>query len=146
MTKSAEELEQIYVEGDFDLMGTAVSRRGYEHWSPEWQLTRLQGKIDEERLEALDAGAKPTASELDVAWRELLAGDLEDEFATGNPVSIETALKTYPSVVVILARGGPGLELGYFGAFGNDEDAKAALLKEFYLDLWETPAPGRLQY
>ena len=67
MTKSAEELEQIYVEGDFDLMGTAVFRRGYEHWSPEWQLTRLQGKIDEDRLEALDAGAKPTASELDVA-------------------------------------------------------------------------------
>jgi hypothetical protein len=150
VTKTAEELEQIawsiFEADDAELMCAAVPREGYdpEHWWPEWQMPRLLGKIDDDRLEALDAGAEPTTSELDLAWRECIASDLEDECGTRVLSHRTKAADGSASVVVILMSGLPqDVQLRYFGAFETDEDAKAALLKEFYLDLPGTALPAR---
>jgi len=150
MTKTTEELAQIawsiFESDDAELMGTAVPREGYEteHWWPEWQLSGLVGKIDDDRLEALDAGAEPTTSELALAWQASIASALEDEFATGVLFHRTETPDGASSVVVVLMQGPPqDVELRYFGAFDNDEAAKTALLNEFYLDLPGMTAPDR---
>jgi hypothetical protein len=103
-------------------------------WFGWWPLD----EINDDRLEALEAGAKPTDREIELMRDAVVRYRLSAE---GNDESVPVYFCSAPEkfgtkVIVVLVSGCPLVELDYslFGVFENEECATEALRKEFFLD------------
>ena len=98
----------------------------------------MEGVISDERIEALEAGAKSTAGEMqlfrDKIVRERFSvGEWDDcpgAYICSPPKGFESQLM----VIFVCGSALTGFEYDLFGLFDNMEQAKGALRKDFFLD------------
>lgn len=116
----------------YEKVSADTAEPGVDWWSLEEQISGT-------RIEELEAGKKPTKKEAKLLWEAHMRHCFErpdDDIMPGLwfckcPPGIDL-----PALIVVLCGGYSftGTERKIFGAFENEEDAMAALRKEFYFD------------
>jgi hypothetical protein len=129
---------QELIEESGDFRGHVYASVSADHAEPtvDWQF--FEGKIPETRIEELEAGEEPTKEEAKLRWEAHMRYCFEepdDDIMAGlwfceRPPGIDLS-----RLLVVLCHGysyrdGPTRRI--FGAFENEEDAMAALRREFY--------------
>ena len=131
-------LEDLVSSADFEII--CYDKHSYDLDDPigTYGWEHLEGTIGDERIEALEAGAKSTAGEMqlfrDKIVRERLSeGEWDDcpgAYICSPPKGFESQLM----VIFVCGSALTGFEYDLFGLFDNMEQAKGALRKDFFLD------------